>query len=308
MTSEGMQTHQINSAHEKEVDSSAKNSQPRPGDYSDIKVLLYHRVVDDDVRLADTRWNVSRSQLSRHIVLLNKWGFTCVSFSDYVLHCEGKLALPKRPVILTFDDGYQDTYQHALPILKSHGVRATLFVLGDRSIRSNIWDEVSGAERAHLLETEQISELHESGFEIGSHSMTHTNLTKLSRKDAWNEISSSKSALEDLLHAPVISFAYPFGATSSELQQMVQDAGYRLGCGTYSGPPEFRDNIFNIRRIPLYRTTSLVDFAFKMLTPYRYYAWLRWKAAQSRFLSPFRPEEKRKTPVGRNSSMKSTRI
>lgn len=281
MISKTMQMPEFEPALEKDANFSERNFHPLASDYTDIKVLMYHRIVEDDERLADSRWNVSRSQLNRHLDLLGKWGFTCISFSDYVLHLDGKLALPRKPVILTFDDGYEDFYRLAFPILKSHGVRATLFLLGDRSIRSNFWDEVSGTEEARLLEPARILELYESGFEIGSHSMTHTDLRKLTTADAWNEISGSKTALEGLIHAPVISFAYPYGATSPLLQQMVQNAGYRLGCGTYSGPPEFQDDIFNIRRIHVSRTTSVFDFALKLLTPYKYYAWLRWKAGQA---------------------------
>lgn len=281
MISKEVQVAGLDPAPGTEVELSGKDLQPVTSDYSDIKVLMYHRIVGDNEHLADTRWNVSETQLSKHLDLLSKWGFTCVSFGDYVLHLDGRLALPRKPVILTFDDGYDEVYWRAFPILKSHGVRATLFVLGDRSIRSNTWDEAAGAEKARLLESAKILELHKSGFEIGSHSLTHADLTTLSAADAWDEISGSKAALEDLIHAPVLSFAYPYGATSLLLQRMVQNAGYRLGCGTYSGPPEFQNDIFNIRRILISRTTSVFDFALKLLTPYKHYAWLRWKAGQA---------------------------
>ncbi len=245
-----------------------------------VKVLMYHRVVGDQDHTPGYAWTVSQSQLRRQLEMLDKWGHTCISFQDYSLARIGKLTLPRKPVILTFDDGYDDVYRFALPILKEFGVRGTIFLLGDRHVKSNSWED-EPLRGAQLLNEGQIREMYEAGFEIGSHSLTHACLTKLSRDGAWEEISTSKMRLEELLDGPITVFAYPFGAVSPELERMVRSAGYDYGCGSYTGPPRFEENLFNIRRIPITSSTKAVDFAVKMLTPYEYYAWLRWKTHKS---------------------------
>jgi len=245
-----------------------------------IKVLMYHRVVNDNTNLTAYSWNVTVSQFRRHLELLNKWGYTCINFEDYSLYQQGKLSLPKKPIIITFDDGYEGVYENAFPIMKEFGARSIAFVLGNRSIKTNFWDEPSGFEGAPLMNDDKILRLKESGFEIGSHSMAHPYLTRLSKRNAWIEIKESKDVLEELINYPVTSFAYPFGASDPQIENMVREAGYQYGCGVYSGPPKFGQNRYDIRRIPILRKTNSIDFALKILTPFEYYEWIKWEASQ----------------------------
>ncbi len=214
-----------------------------------IKVLMYHRVVRDSYRTPGYAWTVSQSQLRKQIEMLDKWGYTWISFQDYILCREGKLNLPMKPVVLTFDDGYDEVYQYAFPVLEEFKARATIFVLGDPSIRTNSWEDLS-LWGTPLMDREKILELHRAGFEIGSHSLTHQDLSLLSLNDAWNEITKSKEDLEEFIGEEVIAFAYMFGSTTPDVEGLVRKAGYNFGCGTYSGPPKFEDDIYNIRRIP----------------------------------------------------------
>ena len=245
---------------------------------STTKVLMYHRVLDDSEKNPSFFWCVTQSQLRTHLGLLQKWGYTCISFEDHSLAMKEQLILPKKPVILTFDDGYEGVYKYALPIMKEFGVRATVFAIGNRSIRSNLWDSYVNSGGAPLLSDEMICDLHRLGFEIGSHSMTHPDLTKLQPNEAWDEITRSKVTLENLIQAPVISFAYPYGLSNAELEGMVKSAGYDYGVGVFSGPPRLSTNFYNIRRTRMVATTNTIEFAVKILTPYSHYRWLLWKA------------------------------
>ncbi|MGO9480405.1 MAG: polysaccharide deacetylase family protein [Candidatus Kryptoniota bacterium] len=248
-----------------------------------IKVLMYHRIVDDKDSHEDYSWLVTTHQFRRHLELLDRWGYTCINFEDHSLFLEGKITLPKKPVIITFDDGYEEVYKYALPITKEFGVRATAFVLGDRSIRNNAWENTT-FESSDLLSDDQILELHRSGFEIGSHSMTHADLSKISRGAARDEICRSKEHLEDLIQAPVITFAYPYGNVNTDLKDMVRDAGYNYGCGTYSGSPKFTHDLYNIRRIAVTsRKANAVNFGLNLLTFHEYYTWIKWDAKQKMY-------------------------
>jgi len=252
---------------------------PAEGNPSKIKVLMYHRVVDS-VGLSEEypEMCIHVDKFRRHLSLLDRWGVTAITFNDYRLFLAGEINLPKRPVVLSFDDGYEDNFQNAFPALQDHGMKAVFFVLGDRQIKANTWDADSSMPLGPLMTEEQILELHRAGFEIGSHSLSHPELSHLQRETAWEEISRSRQLLEILLNAEVGTFAFPYGLANSTTKKMVIDAGYSLGCATYSGPPLFGTDPFEIRRTLITGDTDAFGLALRVLTPYEYYSWARWKA------------------------------
>jgi peptidoglycan/xylan/chitin deacetylase (PgdA/CDA1 family) len=159
-------------------------------------------------------------------------------------------------------------------------MKAVFFVLGDKNIKSNTWESGNGISMIPLMDPYQILEIHTAGFEIGSHSLTHLQLPKTSHTTAYNEISRSRMMLEILINAPVLSFAYPYGLLNNTVKQIVIDAGYSIGCAVYSGPASFGTDLFEIRRIPVPGTLSILGFSARVLTPYEYLCWIRWKAKQ----------------------------
>ena len=239
-----------------------------------IRVLLYHRIGASGERSHD-RFTIAESALRKQIELLDRWGYRTITFDDFRLFEAGRINLPPKPVIITFDDAYAEIYSVAFPILRSYGMRAVVFALGDLSIRRNAWDD-SMDESSRLLDQKQLLELHAVGFEIGSHSMTHPLLTDLGREEAWQEISRSRMAMEILLNAPVRSFAYPYGATNAMIKQLVSQAGYDVGCAAYSGTAWFGDDPLEIRRILVLDTSSPAVFWFQLHQMYAIYRWLVW--------------------------------
>jgi peptidoglycan/xylan/chitin deacetylase (PgdA/CDA1 family) len=238
---------------------------------------MYHGIVDDE-RLPRALWTFLHvRRFRRQLELLDRWGFTTVTFRDLQLEREGRLTLPAKPVILTFDDGYLNAYTHALPLLVEFGMKAVFFVLGDRKIRTNSWDAILGYPTAPLLDNGHILEMNAAGFEIGSHSMSHQNLCRLPGERVWREVVHSRIHLELLLDAPVLSFAYPYGAANGVAKRMVREAGYGFACGVMSGPVAFDADPHEIRRITIHSNVDSAGFALRMLVPYNRYTWLRWK-------------------------------
>ncbi len=251
-----------------------------------IKVLMYHQVVNGQVgRQGHSSW-VSLNDFRQHMALLDRWGFSAITLNDYRLFLKDQLSLPRKPVVITFDDGYEGVYRNAYPVLEEYGMKAVIFVLGERKIKTNYWDKVFGVEQVPLMSGQQIVELHENGFEIGSHSMTHQRLPFLPEDEAWEEISRSRMHLEILLNAPVLSFSYPYGLLNTTAKRMVSDAGYQVACSGQSGPPQFGKDHLEIRRIPITSNTGNFGFAVRMLAPYHYYSWARWKTSRALF-GPF---------------------
>lgn len=243
------------------------------------KVLMYHRIVDDPWLARNWKFCLHVDEFHRQIKLIERMNYTPITFEGYRLFLANKLQLPQKPVILTFDDGYLDTYRLACPLLKKYGMRGVFFVLGDRSIRSNVWDtgrpDIPGA---HLMSDHHLMELHEEGFEIGAHSLSHPELLRLGSEESFREIRRSKTVLESLLGGRVTSFSYPYGQVSGRIKQQVRRAGYRFACSVYSGPPSLGEDPLEIRRIEIYNSMSLMGFATRLMMPYEYLEWMWWRA------------------------------
>jgi peptidoglycan/xylan/chitin deacetylase (PgdA/CDA1 family) len=243
----------------------------------DIRVLLYHGIVTG--RYADPyKMGVDQKNFQRQIETLDHWGYTTITFEDLRLFQQGEIEfLPKKPVIITFDDADESVYEIAFPLLKSHGMKAVLFVIADLSIRSNNWDTIVGA-KVPLLTERQIFEMKAASFEIGSHSLRHGKLTELPEAESWDEIFKSRTSLEHVLNGTVQTFAYPYGLVETPIKKMVSDAGYKFACASYTGSPKFGHDPYEIRRIKVRNTGNLFSFWFQLNQMYGYYRWLVWKS------------------------------
>lgn len=224
--------------------------------FVEMPVLMYHRVVAKPLTNSKFNVYVTAEEMDFQLGSLISRGFTPVTFAEL----QQGVHVPK-PVILTFDDGYLDNYEVLLPLLKKHRAKAVIYALGDRSLRENAWDVVKGEPAAPLMTDAQLRECHASGLvEIGSHGMTHRRLPDLTVQQARDEITAAKASLEAVLDAPVVSFAYPYGAYGDREVDYVRDAGYRFGIGTVNGPLSLWRDYFRIRRITIFPGTRPLEF------------------------------------------------
>lgn len=235
-----------------------------------IKVLMYHRIVTDRA-LSDRHWFcVHVNDFERQLGLLDRWGFSAITFEDYRLYRRGELDLPRRSVILTFDDGYLDTYEVAFPVMKKFRMKGVVFALGERRIRTNVWDEHIGLPSAPLMEGHHLVELHMEGFEIGAHTMTHADLMSLTEDAVWKEVTRSRMLLEILLNDRVLTFSYPFGSTDGRIKSIVANAGYDFACAGEAGPAVFGADPLEIKRIKISNSTGTIGLALRVLAPFEY--------------------------------------
>jgi peptidoglycan/xylan/chitin deacetylase (PgdA/CDA1 family) len=243
-----------------------------------IRVLMYHRILPRGMAAHGAELSIDSELFRQQLSLLDRWGYTTITFHDYHLILEGQLNYPRKPVIITFDDGYLDTYENAYPVLEEYGMRAVVSVVADRAITTNTWDRCHGKNETLLMNDQQILELHEAGFEIASHSLTHQDLTSLSADRAWEEISRSRMLLEILLNSPVYTFSYPFGLHNRRVRMMVKDAGYQFACGVSSGPAVFGRDPYDFRRIKIQDRHGLPEFIYRMIGPDLRHLLPSWKA------------------------------
>lgn len=235
---------------------------------------MYHRVVNEKPKKYDHWHYVTTNAFKKQMKLIDLLGFTPITFTDYQLYQEDKLTLPSKPIIITFDDGYQDTFENALPILSEMGMKAVIFVLGNRKLKRAVWDEQDESDVCPLMSDEQIRLAKNMNFEIGSHSLNHDELSSLPEHEAVYSINKSKKEIESVLNEPIHTFAYPYGKLDKRIEKIVSNSGFRFACGVYTGSPKFGETSFDFRRIAINQHTGPVSFLLKILTPYQYVEWL----------------------------------
>ncbi len=178
-------------------------------------ILLYHHVAETS---PPSRYYVSPAVFEDQIHSLIAWGYTPISLSRLVQALSKGARLPKRPVVVTFDDGNLDVYQNAFPILRQYGITATFFVIVDQI---GVKD---------YIQLDQLQDLLAAGWEIGSHTKTHADLNQVG-VNLDSEINQSRRELEDLLDTQVLSFSFPYGLTNPYATKMVREAGYQSAVG-----------------------------------------------------------------------------
>lgn len=224
----------------------------------ELPVLMYHRVVDVVPAFTKKNLHITQQNLENQLSFLKIRGFKSIGFED-LLH----RPIPAKPVIMTFDDGFEDNYHFLFPLLKKYQMKAVIYLLGNRRHRKNFW---FFSEKNHnLLKPSQIMEMHKSGLvEFGAHSMNHAKLTELNSKETRKEVGGSKKALETFLGKPVVSFSYPNGLLNEEIKNITAQEGYTFGIAVNSGPSRFGDDLMEIRRIRIFPRTS--NFMYYMKT------------------------------------------
>ncbi|MFH1258638.1 MAG: polysaccharide deacetylase family protein [Elusimicrobiota bacterium] len=234
-----------------------------------IPLLMYHKIgpVPKNSRLKKL-W-VTPEQFERQLGYLSSAGYRPVSFNLLEKHLQGRANLPLKPVIVTIDDGYENNYTYALPLLQKFGFQATIFLVTETIGQTNLWHDPQSEERLPMLNWEQIREMKLKGIEFGSHTLTHPNLEKCDREKIINEITQSKKILEENLKQKVNVFSYPYGggAFSPEIQQIVQEAGYTFACAIRQGKAEVvAKNYYCLKRLLIRGDDNLLDFQINLFS------------------------------------------
>ena len=206
-----------------------------------VPVLVYHSVMPHhqgqtaEQRVLDVDDSVFVAQM-RYLV---DGGYHVVSFAALVDALEGRDTLPNRAVVITFDDGWENQYRHAFPILRRFGLTATFFVF-----------TTSIGKDSKLMTWKQLRELQAAGMTIGSHTRTHPVLPDY-HAALHNEVEMSRADIDQHLgHAPDF-FAYPFGAWDAQSAASAHTAGYRAARTYRGGPWNAPSDLYHLRAVPI---------------------------------------------------------
>jgi peptidoglycan/xylan/chitin deacetylase (PgdA/CDA1 family) len=196
-----------------------------------LRVLCYHKIGKPPAgsKLKDL-W-VSPEKFRAQVKYLLDHGYTTVFFSDVKKAFEGKDQLPEKAVLITFDDGYENNYLQAWPILKELGAKGNIFVVYNTIGKANLWHNPASEPWVNMATMAQLKEMLESGvMEYGSHTMNHPHLSALKLEDAAWELGESKRQLESAFGREMFAFAYPYGdgAYVPAIREKALQAGYVL--------------------------------------------------------------------------------
>jgi peptidoglycan/xylan/chitin deacetylase (PgdA/CDA1 family) len=189
-------------------------------------ILMYHGV--EKVPVDPNDLCVTPARFSEQMTWLAEHGLRGVSIDTLVSAMRAGHA--RGLVGITFDDGYVNVLENAVPELLKHGFTATMFIVSGLLGATNEWDAGSGKPEWPLMSAQQIKAVAVAGMEIGSHGVTHPQLPGLEAHRLRAEISESKSLLSELLGYPVRGFAYPYGTMDASARRAVQEAGYDYAC------------------------------------------------------------------------------
>lgn len=245
-----------------------------------IPVLMYHKIPHEELQTPH-RIFVTKNNFEKHLQFYQKHQFTSLSFKELNDFRKGEKDLslfPKKPLIITFDDGYENNLLNAIPLLKKYGFSATIFLLANSNLKTNEWDRNSGTPQLPLLNSSQRQELLKHGIEIGSHGFNHKRITTMTDDEAYHELKDSKQALESELNFKISTFAFTYGDTSGKHAELAKKAGYTFAVNTDTGGLHIEENPYSIFRISIFPEENNLSLWKKTSKWYRqYYYWKRKK-------------------------------
>src|SRR5271169_1939739 len=228
-------------------------------------ILMYHNIDMPPKGVRIPNLYVTPKMFRFQMWYLKKAGFKVMSLSD-LLASVAAGNLTDNVVTITFDDGYQDYYKNAYPILKSFQYPSTVYVVSDLTGNINTWDFEKENITKPLMDWDMIREMSNLGVEIGSHTRSHPQLSMLSGEALQKELRGSKKILEEQLARKVEHFCYPYGDLNELVKEEVKKAGYRSAVTTRRGHVLDNYDSFSLPRIPIKLVTNPVTFLYKIHT------------------------------------------
>lgn len=210
-----------------------------------IPVLYYHSI--DYEKGNELR--IPKEKFREEMNLLRDNGYTTLTMNEFYNFLAYNKPIPKKSVVITLDDGYEDNYENAFPILKEFGFKATIFI-------------ITGAidNGKNILTSSQLREMEHYGIDIESHTVNHDKLDKLTYNEQLSTLKNSKNFLEKLLGKRVNYIAYPYGEWNGDTVKAVKAAGYKLAFTTASGWANKNEGLYTLSRVYISANHKMEEF------------------------------------------------
>ncbi|HEY3267057.1 MAG TPA: polysaccharide deacetylase family protein [Armatimonadota bacterium] len=230
-----------------------------------VPILTYHFVGDHPTVRRHASIFCHAPVFAAHMRLLKNIGWTSISLQDLAAKLRAKEPLPAKRFALTFDDGDADLHWSVRPVLKEMGFTATVFVVSGYVGQTNDWEPAATLKGRPLLTLEQLGDLRDDGWDIGAHTMTHTDLCKADAERLTRELVGGKADLESALGISVPSFCYPSGCVNAAVRCGVEEAGYSLAVTTEKRRVVSGEDPYRLPRVSVSHRAGRLGLLFRIL-------------------------------------------
>ncbi|MDV2115670.1 polysaccharide deacetylase family protein [Alcaligenes faecalis] len=230
-----------------------------------IPILMYHQVGVPAPKGSPYRGlTVHPTDFRRQMTWLKRLGYQGLSMAQLMPYLRGEKQ--GKVVGISFDDGYRNVFQNAMPVLDELGFTATNYIVARHLDGSNFWDQPKGVPHSGLMSLPELRAWVNAGHEAGSHTLDHVHLTDVSSEIAHYQIVQSKTELQEVLQVEVSAFCYPYGDQNQAIRDQVRQAGYLNATTTNRGLVRSDDDLFDLPRVTVSRSTHILRFVQKCVT------------------------------------------
>lgn len=224
-----------------------------------IPILMYHRIAT----IPGERNSLPAEKFKEQLDYLQRHDYNTITLNDLYNHYFQETPLPRHPIILTFDDGYEDNYRVALPMLRERNMKAIIFPIANWVGKENKWEKFN-LKNTRTMDWEQLREWQAAGMEIGSHTLDHPFLTQCDEYRLEQELMTSKMILEERLGNKIDFLCYPYGFFNDKTIAVAKKSGYKGALAIYENAPLWKQDMFALPRIPIPSRQPLWEFALKV--------------------------------------------
>ena len=221
-----------------------------------VPIMMYHHVTA--VTPSEGNW-VSPKSFEQQMAYLTQHHYKVITLDELVSAIQKKEKLSHKTVVLTFDDGYDDNYTQAYPILKKYQFSATIFLIANKINADG------------FLNLKQIEEMLTNGINFGSHTLSHPYLPSLSPPEQEKEIRESKARIGQALNTSIEYFCYPIGGFSDDIKRMVKEAGYKAALTTNRGFARSNQDVYELKRIRFVNNDNSLSLGLKLSGYYNFF-------------------------------------
>lgn len=229
-----------------------------------ISILMYHQIGDFPPMTAHRSTYCHYRRFAAQMAYLHRFRYNVIGLDHAVSALRGERPVPARAVVLTFDDGYENFYEYAFPVLQRYGFPSIVYLLSGLIGRNSEWFAADGRDTPPLMSKERILQLQQAGVDFGSHGVSHVKFAQVGMKQAEDEIRRSKMMLEELLGREVKHLCYPYGSHNKQVVELAREAGYQTAVTCVRASATAGDDLLALPRKAISYGDNLAGYFWKL--------------------------------------------
>jgi len=230
-----------------------------------ISILMYHQVGEFAPMPTHRSTYCHVRRFRAQMAWLHRFRFNVLRMDEVLAALRGERPIPPRAVALTFDDGYENFYEHAYPVLARYGFPAMVYLISGRLGEPAQWFAADGRDTPALMSAERIRALQRAGIDFGSHGSRHVRLAEVDLETARADIFDSRRELQALLDEEVRHFCYPYGSHNAAVVELVRQAGFASGVSCQRGAATADFDALALPRKAISYGDNLIGFFWKLM-------------------------------------------